>query len=191
MVRVGGQDRLAPASPQEEWLQRVARGDRAAFERLYASVSGTLFGICVHMLKDRREAEDLLQEVFVAVWRNAWQYDASRASAMSWLTTIARHRAIDRLRESSPIDPNGSLDGLGLLLDPDPTPDEHSEARSERSRLDDCMDQLGERPRALIHTAFFEGLSYRELAEREGQALGSVKTWIRRGLLQLKACLEP
>lgn len=172
-------------------LTRVARGDQAAFEALYRDTSGTLFGICLRMLSDRAEAEDVLQEVYVAVWHKAAQYDAARARGMTWLRSITRHRAIDRLRSLPAAVMRSPLDLAEDAADPAPSPALRAEAAFEQGRLGTCLEQLEPRRRSLIRAAFFEGASYQDLAARSGTPLGSVKSWIRRGLMQLKACLEP
>lgn len=167
-------------------LAQVARGDREAFETLYRLTSGLLFGICMRVLADRAESEDVLQEVYVTVWDKAVQFDAARASASTWLGMIARNRATGRLRALPP----RMRMAVDAIPDPGPSPAVEAEAATDRARLDDCLDQLHQRRRSLIRIAFFVGATYEELAARVGEPLGSVKSWIRRGLLQLRGCLE-
>lgn len=181
---------VAGADPLAVLLERVARGDREAFERLYRETSSKLFGICLRVLPDRAEAEDVLQEVFASVWRKADQFDAARASAITWMAMIARNRAIDRLRSAPSQMKRASVELAEDLADGGPTPQARAEAQTEGARLNACLDELDERRRSLIRTAFFEGATYEELAQRVGSPLGTVKSWIRRGLLQLRACLE-
>ena len=172
-------------------LAAVAGGDRAAFEQLYRATSSKLFGVCLRVLPDRDEAEDVLQEVYATVWRKAGQFDVARASAITWLAMIARNRAIDRLRTGPAPSRQTPIEvAEETLLDPSASPLNEAEAANDRARLDACMDQLDRRRRSLIRIAFFEGATYEELATRIGSPLGSVKSWIRRGLLQLRACLE-
>lgn len=178
------------ATQIDAWLVGTARGDRDAFESLYRATSGGLLGVCMRVLADRSEAEDVLQDVFVSVWNKAAQFDAHRARATTWLGTIARNRAIDRLRAQRAPVVRAPIDDAGALPDPDASPALEAEAATERMRLDDCLDQLEPRRQALIRTAFFEGATYEELASRSGSPLGSVKSWIRRGLMQLRTCLE-
>lgn len=168
----------------------VASGDRAAFEQLYRATSSKLFGICLRVLPDRGEAEDVLQEVYTTVWNKAAQFDASRASAITWLAMIARNRAIDRLRASPAPSRQAPIEIAEMVEDPASSPLGEAEDAADRERLGACMDQLDSRRRTLIRTAFFEGATYEDLAARIGSPLGSVKSWIRRGLLQLRACLE-
>ncbi|WP_460834693.1 sigma-70 family RNA polymerase sigma factor [Lysobacter humi (ex Lee et al. 2017)] len=171
-------------------LADVAQGDRSAFERLYRLASPRLFAICLRLLPDRAEAEDVLQEVFTSLWHKADQFDPGRASAMAWMSMIARNRAIDRLRSPGHAVRTTALELGDELPDGGDTPIDAAEASTERERLQRCLQRLDDRRRGLIRTAFFEGATYEELATRSGAPLGSVKSWIRRGLLQLRACLE-
>lgn len=168
----------------------VARGDRGAFGILYEQISSLLFGIAMQILKNDREAEDVTHDVFVNLWRAARTYDARKGSVPGWLATMARNRAIDRLREIGHVDPAGFVDTLKSTPDSLPLPDEVADRTDERDRLSSCVSELSTRDRSLVQTAFFQGLSYSELAVRTGNPLGSVKTWIRRALSQLRRCLE-
>jgi RNA polymerase sigma-70 factor (ECF subfamily) len=174
----------------EALLASIALGSRDAFEALYRRTSAKLFGICLRVLPARTEAEDVLQEVFASIWQKAAQYDASRASALAWLTMIARNRAIDRLRALPTGAQTTPIDLVAELTDPQAAPLDDAERAADRERLDNCLHELDTRRRALIRAAFFDGSTYEELAVRSGSPLGSVKSWIRRGLLQLRACLE-
>jgi RNA polymerase sigma-70 factor, ECF subfamily len=171
-------------------LGAVSMGDRAAFESLYRATSPRLFGICVHLLRDRAEAEDVLQEIYTGVWHKAKQFDSDRASAWSWLAAIARNKAIDRLRALPARGAFASQDLLESIEDPAASPSQEAQTMTDRSRLAGCLSQLDQRGRTLIKAAFFDGSTYEELAARSGSPLGSVKSWIRRGLLQLRACLQ-
>jgi RNA polymerase sigma-70 factor (ECF subfamily) len=177
--------------PLETLLAQVALGNRAAFETLYRETSPRLFGICLRVLPERAEAEEVLQEVFTAVWRKASQFEPTRAAAMSWLGMMARNKAIDRLRAMPARAVRASLQFAQEVEDPGPSPAQQVEALTERERLERCLEQLEPRRRSLIREAFFGGLTYEELAAHLQAPLGSIKSWIRRGLLQLRACLEP
>ena len=171
-------------------LKQVGDGDRRAFEALYRASSSVLLGVCMRVLADRGDAEEVLQDVFVTVWGKAAQFDPQRARGMTWLATIARNRAIDRLRSSPAAALRADFDVVETLCDPSPSPAIQAESASDRVRLDDCLQELEPRGQTLIRTAFFSGETYEALASRSGSPLGSVKSWIRRGLLQLRACLE-
>ncbi|MPW21844.1 sigma-70 family RNA polymerase sigma factor [Paraburkholderia sp. CNPSo 3157] len=169
-------------------LLRVARGDQAAFAELYRLTSSKLFGVCVRMLRDRGEAEDMLQEVYTTVWRRADTFDPSRASAITWLVTLARNRTIDRLRQHREAQLDDAADPD--IVDDQPSPAAIAERSQERRRLERCLEALGEQQRKAVREAFFSGVTYSELAGRASVPLGTMKSWIRRSLMQLKACLE-
>jgi RNA polymerase sigma-70 factor (ECF subfamily) len=171
-------------------LGATARGDSSAFEQLYRSTSAKLFGICLRILPQRGDAEDVLQEVFATIWRKATQYDPALASPITWLAMLARNRAIDKLRAGGQERRSAPIDLAEDVADAAPSPAAASELGDDRRRLSACMDQLDTQRRRLIRIAFFEGATYEELAARCGSPLGTVKSWIRRGLAQLKACLE-
>ncbi len=171
-------------------LEAVAAGDRAALRIVYQRTSAKLFGICLRILGDRMEAEDALQEVYVSLWRRAGSYDPSRASPITWLATFARNRAIDRLRSSSRARSGVDVREADGIADHRAGVFDALSDEQERQRLNTCIDQLEERQRGAIRTAFFGGLTYAQLAARDGTPLGTVKSWVRRGLAQLKSCLE-
>lgn len=173
-----------------ELLVAVAGGDGGAFERLYQSTCTKLFGICLRIVQQRSEAEDVLQDVYATIWRKAEQYDATRASAITWLVMLARNKAIDRRRAGGVEHQDVPIDLVGNVRDPAPSPSAAAEASEQRRRLDACLGELEASRRHLIRVAFFEGATYEELAARSGAPLGTVKSWIRRSLQRLKACLD-
>ena len=170
-------------------LQATASGNRDALKQVFDHTAAKLLGICLRILKDREEAEDALQDVYVSVWNRAGSFDPERASPVTWLSTIARNRAIDRLRArkgavAAPVEEaydlaDGSPDGFELAA-----------AGQEAAQLQGCMEELEGRTRGAIRAAFFDGLAYSQLAARAGVPLGTMKSWIRRGLQQLRGCLE-
>ena len=174
----------------EALLAQVALGNRAAFETLYRETSSRLFGICLRVLNQRAEAEEVLQEVYTSVWRKAGQFDAARAGAMSWLSMMARNKSIDRLRALPARNTRTPLEMAGAIEDPGASPAQQAETMTDRARLETCLEQLEPKRHSLIRAAFFDGSTYEELAARIEAPLGSVKSWIRRGLMQLRTCLE-
>ncbi|PCD02732.1 RNA polymerase subunit sigma [Sphingomonas spermidinifaciens] len=161
----------------------AATGDRAAFARIYQSTSHKLFGIVVRMLHDREAAEEVLQEVYLKIWDRAGSFEPGRASPITWMATIARNSAIDSLRRrdrrrDEPEAVEGAPDAADAT-DPD-----------VRIGLVRCMDLLDEHQRQFIRSAFFEGYSYSELAHHAAVPLGTMKSWIRRGLERLRYCLD-
>jgi len=173
----------------ERLLARVAGGDARAFELLYHATSAKLFGVCLRLLPERSDAEDVLQDAYAAVWRKAGQYDAAIASPISWLAMIAHNKAIDRLRNDG-VARNVPIEFAAEVDDTAPSAPQLAEHAGEARRLDQCLQQLEARRRTLIRTAFFDGATYEELARRTDTPIGTVKSWIRRGLLQLRTCLE-
>lgn len=185
---------MGPVTPASDALSalmpRIAAGDREALRQLYEATSAKLFGLCLRILSDREECEDVLQEVYVTIWRRADRFDAQRAGVMAWISTIARNRAIDRLRARGPLRRAEPVDGLEIA-DGAPAADALVSAGEDSARLLACLGQLDERTQGVIRTAFFEGLTYEALARRMDVPLGTVKSWIRRGLARLKTCLGP
>jgi RNA polymerase sigma-70 factor (ECF subfamily) len=182
---------LAATTPDQlaSLMSQVAQGDRAALRALYDATSSKLFGVCLRILSDREEAEDVLQDVYVTVWRRADRFDPARASVGAWLATIARNRAIDRLRARGPLARAEPVEEL-QLADEAPGAEAALHAADDARRLADCLGELDTRTAAVIRTAFFEGVTYEALALRLETPLGTVKSWIRRGLARLRGCLE-
>jgi len=190
-MEVDQNERQGERTPLDKLLKDIALGSRQAFETLYRDSSPQLFAICLRIVSQRSEAEDVLQEVFATVWRKAAQFDVERAGAMSWLAMIARNKAIDRIRSQPHARKFEPMELADEIPDPAASPQRDAQAAGERERLDECMKRLDDRRRSLIRAAFFDGSTYEELAARVGSPLGTVKSWIRRGLLQLRECLEP
>jgi|SRR5581483_2885680 len=170
-------------------LLRTAKSDRRAFSELYRQTAPRLLGICVRMLRERREAEEVLQEIYVTVWRRADTFDPARSNAMTWLIALARNKAIDRLRQRRDATASHGLE-IETLADERPTPASSVEEAQEYERLGRCLQTLESHQRLSIQEAFFSGTTYSELATRTHVPLGTLKGWIRRGLLQLRACLQ-
>jgi RNA polymerase sigma-70 factor, ECF subfamily len=157
---------------------------------VYQDTSAKLFGVCLRILKDRGEAEDVLQEVFVTVWRKAASFDPGRASPITWMVAIARNRAIDRLRASAVSRRMEPIESADAVSDPAPAAVERVELAQQHQRLSRCLEELEARHASAIREAFLDGTTYEELAARMSVPLGTMKSWIRRGLLKLRACLE-
>lgn len=174
--------------PLPALLDRVALGDRAAFELLYRLTSPRLFGVCLRVLGERTEAEEALQESYVRIWRRAATYTRTRAAAISWMAAIARNQSIDRLRTRKPR--ADTLDSLPALADDGPSPEAETIAADNRRRLQDCLARLQVRQAEAIRAAYFGGYTYEALARHMDVPLGTMKSWMRRSLLRLKVCLE-
>lgn len=169
-------------------LGQVVARDSAALKELYERTSAKLYGICLRLLRDEAEAQDVLQEVYVTVWNKAISYDPARASAITWLATLARNRSIDRLRRRRA--PTDGLENALEIADERPSSLDVLEQAEDALRLQRCLEQLEEKARSAIRAAFFDGATYPELAKREGIPLPTVKSWVRRGLIRLRGCLE-
>src|ERR1700744_2661359 len=143
------------APSPEALLAQVALGNRAAFSALYRGTANRLFGICLRVLAERSEAEDVLQEVFTTVWRKAAQFDATRATATAWLAMIARNKAIDRLRALPERKSRASIELAEEVEDTGGSPPQQAQAATERERLEHCLEGLEPRRRSLIRAAFF------------------------------------
>lgn len=181
---------MAAADILSPLLPRIAAGDRDALKQLYDATAAKLFGVCLRILSDREEAEDVLQEVYVTIWRRADRYDAARASVTAWASTIARNRAIDRLRARGPLARAEPVEDLQIADEAQASAEALVVAGEDAARLAGCLGELDARTQAVIRTAFFEGVTYEALAQRMDAPLGTVKSWIRRGLAKLRGCLE-
>ncbi len=166
----------------------AAERDGGALKDLYSATSAKLLGVCLRILTNREESEDVLQEVYIAVWRRADAFDPSRASTLAWLSAIARNRAIDRLRARRPRGIETLAEDAGLI-DPAPSAEAELERSGEYRRLHDCLEGLKPDQAGAIRTAFLDGVTYETLATRAGVPLGTMKSWVRRGLLRLRECL--
>lgn len=186
---------LHPADPYQarvaicELLQRVGTADRAALGQLYELTASTLFGVCLRICRERSAAEDVLHDVFQLIWNRAGSFVPTAAHPMSWLGTIARNRSIDWVRSrgnrrTSPIEDADQI--------ADDAPDQLAmlERTEEAQRLYDCLDALEARQRETLRTAFFGGLTYAQLAEDQGVPEPTVRSWARRGLLNLRGCVR-
>jgi len=186
-------------------ISRVALGDRQAFEALYRGTCAQLFGIVLRINGERAQAEEVLQEVFVTVWRAATSFDQRQGQAMTWLTSIARNRAIDSLRRraSEPVTVSrfGTLGGTGdddgdehdqleHQASEDPGPLDLLDCASRRHALERCMEALTGEQRSSLALAYYQGFSHAEVALHLRQPLGTVKSWVRRGLQALRSCLD-
>ncbi|MHA6325723.1 sigma-70 family RNA polymerase sigma factor [Roseivivax sp. CAU 1753] len=163
-------------------------GDRAAFSRLYDRTSAKLFAVSLRVLQDRAEAEEALQEAFLRIWNRAELYQVNGFSPMTWLITLTRNVAIDRRRRKTPA-PAMALDLADTLADQGPGPEAQAAMNSEARALHACLDALATDRAEMVRRVYLEGWSYGELSQATGVKLNTVRTWLRRALLQLKDCL--
>jgi RNA polymerase sigma-70 factor (ECF subfamily) len=173
-------------------IRKVADGDQSALTTLYDSTSRLIFGLILRIVVDRATAEEVLLDVYTQVWRQASSYDKTRGAPLAWMMTIARSRAIDRLR-SGKHDLHGKepLDSIGEVSSNAINPEEAT-VNSERQRIvRSALETLSVEQREVIELAYFSGLSHSEIALRLGQPLGTVKTRTRLGMMKLRDLLKP
>ncbi|MDQ2067963.1 sigma-70 family RNA polymerase sigma factor [Xinfangfangia sp. CPCC 101601] len=170
-------------------ILRVALRDRKAFDALYAATSAKLFGTCLRVLQNRAEAEEAVQEVYVKIWLKADRFAVTGQSPMTWLIAVARHHAIDRLRARR--EAAGGLDDAALeIRDPAPGPEAMAVAADQNRQLEGCLGELEADRASALRSAYMQGDSYAELAARHAVPLNTIRSWLRRGLMRLKECLE-
>jgi len=194
-----------PATPEHiesrnhrlaDLLHGVAQGRQAAFQELYGLVSPQLFATLLRILKRRDLAEEALQDALLSVWRNAGSYSAEKGAPMTWLVSICRYRALDALRRQRrevSLEPmlegveDGTAELAGLV---DESADSDFISKAEERVLDDCMGRLNDGQRSSLKLAYFDGCTHEEIAASLRSPIGTVKSWVRRGLESLKRCLE-
>ena len=180
---------LASPADLAEMLAKVSQGDRAAFEALYQATSAKLFGFALRVLANRDLAEEALQDAFVKVWHSADTYSQEKAAVMTWMTTIVRNRCIDLLRAKPQEQSLNEDESFDDWASDDLGPMEQAASMSETKALMQCLKQLAPLQRQAFVLSYFKGLAHDELATRLVQPLGTVKTWLRRGLETLKNCM--
>lgn len=180
---------MTSAAPEiMDLLSRTALRDRAAFRDLYARTSAKLFGVCLRILRDRAEAEEALQEVYVKIWQRADRYVASNYSPISWLVAVARNHCLDVLRARKP--QSEDIDLALDVADGAPDPERAAVDKGERSQIESCLDTLEADKADAVRGAYLDGFSYEELAVRHSVPLNTMRTWLRRSLMKLRDCLS-
>ena len=174
----------------QDAMARLAAGDQSALEEIYRATRVKLFGITLRILGDTKEAEDALQDVYVNLWQRADRYDPTRASPIAWLAAFARNRAIDRLRTGKVRQGAVPVEEAAPLADGNPLADMLLVDAEQTAQIHKCLGELDARTQGHIRAAFFEGHTDAQLAEAADVPLGTMKSWIRRGLQRLRACLE-
>lgn len=175
--------------PDAGLLGRVAYGDMAAFEELYDRYSPIVYGMVLHVLRDPSQAEEVAQEVLVEAWRTAARFDAERGSVRAWLVTMARRRAIDRVRAVRAAVDRDLRVGAGIIVPEYDEVSESVEIRLEQEQVRRCLHGLTGAQRESIDLAFYGGYSHREVASLLDVPLGTVKTRLRDGLVRLRNCM--
>ena len=170
-------------------IRRIAQGSEAALAELYDKTSSLVHGLICRMIRDAATAEEVTLDVYQQVWRQASSYDQNRASITGWLFTIARSRAIDRIR-SEARHRAVAVEDYVAIPDPSPTPEEHTDIALLRSRVQNGLMELPLEQREALLLAYFSGLSHSEIADRLKLPLGTVKTRIRLGMIRLRDLLD-
>ena len=168
-------------------IARCALRDRAAFRDLYGRTSAKLYGVTLRILRDRSEADEALQEVYVKIWQRADKYVPGGYSPISWLVAVARNHSLDVLRARKP--QSDDIDMALDVADAAPDPEQSAVDRDERSRIDNCLAQLDGEKADAVRGAYLDGFSYEELSARHNVPLNTMRTWLRRSLLKLRECL--
>ena len=180
----------ADAALLARWVAQVALGDRSAFRRLYDATSPKLFAIALRILREESKAEDVLQDSFVNVWNGAASYNASLSAPMTWMVTIVRNRALDYVRRIDQKAVSLDEDLEAVLESEQPSPVDLASQGQDATALDRCLKRLDAGQRQAIAFAYFQGLTHSELATTLRIPIGTVKTWIRRGLEKMRRCLD-
>ncbi|RYF41977.1 MAG: sigma-70 family RNA polymerase sigma factor [Cytophagaceae bacterium] len=182
-------EQLSPSQLLAWSLFRTGNGDREAFRELYKLTSSKIFGICLRVCNDRGAAEDMLHEVYLIIWKRANTFDTSRGSAIAWMSAIARNRSIDwrRAQYKWTFDP---IDGACEFADPVPLISEMMLQLEASAGLLASLALLQQCQREAIYGAFFGGLTHAEMADRQGVPVGTMKSWVRRGLAKLREAMD-
>lgn len=176
---------VAPSVSDAEIIARIYTGDEGAMAMLYDRYSPVVYAVALRVLSDRNTAEDILQDVFVQLWRNPQSFNASRGSLATWLAVIARNRAIDQLRRQHP-----EVELSETLISVDPDLENTAERKQAIEKVRAVLARMPAEQRSALEMAFFEGLTHVEIAGKTGQPLGTVKTRIRSGLLAVRKALS-
>lgn len=183
---------MADVADLSHLLAATAAGDQRAFRALYDASASHLFGLLLRMLKRRDWAEEALQDCYLKVWQKAETYAPDKGAPMTWLMTVARYRALDLLRVKRPeveMPEEGEEQPL-TFADETQSPEDRAVEGEGIGRLEHCMEGLQQEQRQSVLLAYYEGYTHQELAERLQAPLGTVKSWVRRGLARLRECLE-
>jgi RNA polymerase sigma-70 factor (ECF subfamily) len=176
-----------PSRDIADLIARCALRDRAAFRSLYDRTSAKLFGVTLRILKDRAEAEEAIQDVYVKIWQRADRYIPGNSSPISWLVAVARNHSLDILRARRPA--SETIDAALEIPDSGPSPERAAQDSQERGRIEHCLSTLEPDRAEAVRGAYLDGYSYEELATRFAVPLNTMRTWLRRSLIKLKDCL--
>jgi RNA polymerase sigma-70 factor (ECF subfamily) len=169
-------------------LAAVGQGNRAAFEQLYAATRAKLYGVALRILKRRDLADEVIQETYLKIWASAGSFDPAKASPITWMVTIARNRAIDLVRKRSEASLEDETEAMDVAADI-PNPLAARELSEDLSRLMACIGALDADRQKMVLLAYYNGLSREQLAAKFGKPVNTIKTWLRRSLIEIRECL--
>ena len=169
-------------------LSAVAKGDQAAFERLYAATRAKLYGVVLRILRRADLSDEVMQDTYLKIWRSAGEFDSRVASPMTWMVAIARNRAIDLVRKKAELSIEDEPATLEVAGD-DPDPLARRELTDDLRRLLGCLGALDEDRRRIVLLAYYNGWSREQLALKFDKPVNTIKTWLRRSLIELRECL--
>ncbi|MCI0488539.1 MAG: sigma-70 family RNA polymerase sigma factor [Blastocatellia bacterium] len=188
-------DSIEKRERDQDWIElikKVSEGDQSALATLYDATNRLIFGLIVRILGDRATAEEVLLDVYTQVWRQAATYDRQRGAPLAWFMTIARSRAIDRLRSGKKEQQSKEpLEAVGEARDIRLSPEEDTVISERKKLVRSALDKLSPEQREVIELAYYSGLSHSEIATQLGQPLGTVKTRTRLGMIKLREMLRP
>ncbi len=174
-----------------ELLTRCAKQDQVAFKQLYQEASPKLYSLALRLMQKPELAEDVLQESFIKIWQKADTYNLQKGKALTWMATVTRNKALDKLRSLKLKSKEMDIQYEGLdFASTDLEPDHQEDLSQEMQRLRECLKQLQPSQRECILLSYYYGHTHQELSEKLNKPLGTVKAWIRRGLETLKPCLS-
>lgn len=169
-------------------IAAVAKGDEPAFERLYAATRAKLYGVVLRILRRQDISEEVIQEAYIRIWNNAGQFNPGVASPITWMVSIARNKAIDVVRKRGETSLEEEPSAMEVAADT-PDPLARREMTEELKRLLECVGRLEPDRQKLVLLAYYNGWSREQLAEKFGAPVNTVKTWLRRSMLDVRGCL--
>ena len=184
----GAQSEVITPADLVELIAAVAKGDEAAFDRLYAATRSKLYGVVLRILRRSDLADEVMQDAYLRIWRNAGEFDPGRATPITWMVAIARNRALDVVRKKGEASIEEEPQAIEAASE-EPTPLARHEMTDQLRRLLACLGDLEEERRRLVLLAYYSGWSREQLAEKFETPVNTVKTWLRRSLLQIRECL--
>ena len=179
---------MLTAADLRMFLDGTARGDRAAFERLYVATRAKLYGVALRILKRRDLADEVIQETYLKIWGSAGSFDPALASPITWMVTIARNRAIDLVRKRSEASLEEEPQAMDVAAEI-PNPLAARELGEDLKRLMECVRRLDKDRKEMVLLAYYNGLSREQLASKFDKPVNTIKTWLRRSLIEIRECL--